>query len=150
MRSASLGKAGDFAIVMRALNDAQRLTGKPSWSSDGPRPPNGSLRRPGDYHTDRFVRLGDAIEAVHALDYAEARLGGCVSVDVDLAQLDRLDGAGAVVLARLIDRLDAEGRHARIIEGPSLVFAFFTLVSVSFMDTPTLRSQYPPKYPHEP
>jgi phospholipid/cholesterol/gamma-HCH transport system permease protein len=38
---------------------------------------------------------------------------------VDLAQLDRIDGAGAVLLARLFDRLDAEGHHARIIEGPN-------------------------------
>ena len=42
---------------------------------------------------------------------------GCGSVDVDLAQLDRIDGAGAVLLARLLDRLDADGRHASVIEG---------------------------------
>ena len=42
---------------------------------------------------------------------------GCSSVDVDLAQLDRIDGAGAVLLARLLDRLDADGRHASVVEG---------------------------------
>jgi phospholipid/cholesterol/gamma-HCH transport system permease protein len=57
--------------------------------------------------------------AAQAVENAEAGLGGCVSVDVDLAKLDRIDGAGAVLLARLFDRLDAEGHHARIIEGPN-------------------------------
>jgi phospholipid/cholesterol/gamma-HCH transport system permease protein len=52
-----------------------------------------------------------------ALEGAEAQLGGCLSVDVHLAQLDRMDGAGAVMLAQLLDRLDAEGRHSRVIEG---------------------------------
>jgi phospholipid/cholesterol/gamma-HCH transport system permease protein len=33
-----------------------------------------------------------------------------------LTQVDRIDGAGAVLLARLLDRLDAHGRHARVIE----------------------------------
>ena len=50
----------------------------------------------------------------------EARLSGCRSVDVDLAQLDRIDGAGAVLLARLLDRLDADGRRAIIVEGHNL------------------------------
>ena len=61
--------------------------------------------------------LAHAIEAAQEVENAEARLGGCVSVDVDLAQLDRIDGAGAVLLARLLDRLDAGRRHARVIEG---------------------------------
>src|SRR6516164_11788043 len=42
---------------------------------------------------------------------------GCGSVDVDLAQIDRIDGAGAVLLARLLDRLDTDGRQATVIEG---------------------------------
>jgi phospholipid/cholesterol/gamma-HCH transport system permease protein len=53
------------------------------------------------------------------VEEAETLLAGCGSVDVDLAQLDRVDGAGAVLLARLIDRLDADGRHANVIEGPN-------------------------------
>src|SRR6516225_9645147 len=61
--------------------------------------------------------LANALAVAQAMDDAEARLSGCVSVDIDLAQLDRIDGAGAVLLARLLDRLDAEGHHARIIEG---------------------------------
>ena len=63
--------------------------------------------------------LAHAIAAARAVENAEARLSGCVSVDVDLAQLDRIDGSGAVLLARLFDRLDAAGRHARVIEGPN-------------------------------
>lgn len=52
-----------------------------------------------------------------AVKNAEADLNGCCSVDVDLAQLDRIDGTGAVLLARLLDRLDADGRHASVVEG---------------------------------
>src|SRR5262249_33086170 len=63
--------------------------------------------------------LAHAMAAAQAVENAEAHLSGCVSVDVDLAQLDRIDGAGAVLLARLFDRLEAEGRHARFIEGPN-------------------------------
>ena len=63
--------------------------------------------------------LAHATMAARAVENAEALLAGCGSVDVDLAQLERLDGAGAVLLARLLDRLDAGGRHARVIEGPN-------------------------------
>ena len=63
--------------------------------------------------------LTHAMAAARAVENAEARLSGCVSVDVDLAQLDRIDGTGAVLLARLFDRLDADGRHARVLEGPN-------------------------------
>jgi len=63
--------------------------------------------------------LAHATMAARAMENAEALLAGCGSVDVDLAQLERIDGAGAVLLARLLDRLDAGGRHARVIEGPN-------------------------------
>lgn len=63
--------------------------------------------------------LAHATMAALAVENAEALLAGCGSVDVDLAQLERIDGAGAVLLARLLDRLDAGGRHARVIEGPN-------------------------------
>jgi phospholipid/cholesterol/gamma-HCH transport system permease protein len=55
--------------------------------------------------------------AAREVENAEALLAGCDTVDVDLAQLDRIDGAGAVLLARLLDRLNADGRHAHVIEG---------------------------------
>lgn len=61
--------------------------------------------------------LAHAMAAMRAVENAEVRLSGCVSVDVDLTKLGRIDGAGAVLLARLFDRLDADGRHARVIEG---------------------------------
>ena len=63
--------------------------------------------------------LAHATMAARAVENAEALLAGCGSVDVDLAQLERIDGAGAVLLARLLDRLDAGGRHARVIDGPN-------------------------------
>jgi phospholipid/cholesterol/gamma-HCH transport system permease protein len=63
--------------------------------------------------------LAHATMAARAVENAEALLAGCGSVDVDLAQLERIDGAGAVLLARLLDRLDAGGHHARVIEGPN-------------------------------
>jgi phospholipid/cholesterol/gamma-HCH transport system permease protein len=63
--------------------------------------------------------LAHATMAARAVENAEALLAGCGSVDVDLTQLERVDGAGAVLLARLLDRLDAGGRHARVIEGPN-------------------------------
>ena len=63
--------------------------------------------------------LANATMAARAVENAEALLAGCGSVDVDLAQLERIDGAGAVLLARLLDRLDAGGHHARVIEGPN-------------------------------
>jgi phospholipid/cholesterol/gamma-HCH transport system permease protein len=70
------------------------------------------------YSTDRSVRLGPRDDGgARAVENTEAFLAGCGSVDVDLAQLDRIDGAGAVLLARLLDRLDAGGRPANVIEG---------------------------------
>ena len=61
--------------------------------------------------------LAHATAVAQAVEGTEARLSGCVSVDVDLAQLDRIDGAGAVLLARFLDRLDADGRHTCVVEG---------------------------------
>ena len=43
-------------------------------------------------------------------------LEGCRSIDVDLSHLDRIDGAGAVLLARFLDRLDADGDRTRVVE----------------------------------
>lgn len=61
--------------------------------------------------------LAHATAVATAVESAEACLGGCRSVDVDLSQLDSIDGAGAVLLARLLDRLDADKCRARIVEG---------------------------------
>jgi phospholipid/cholesterol/gamma-HCH transport system permease protein len=46
-------------------------------------------------NAERSVRFSPCDGVGGAVEGAEARLSGCVSVDVDLAQLDRVDGAGA-------------------------------------------------------
>ena len=61
--------------------------------------------------------LAHATEVTQAVSNAEASLNGCRSVDVDLTQLDRIDGAGAVLLARLLDRLEADGRQTSVVQG---------------------------------
>ena len=69
----------------------------------------------------RLVPVG-AFDVAHAPAVAEAvahvssDLEGCRSIDVDLTHLDRIDGAGAVLLARLLDRLDANGDRTRMVE----------------------------------
>ena len=76
--------------------------------------------RAGDHAT--LVPIG-SFDLTHAtavtqeVKKAEASLSGSCSVDVDLGQLDRIDGTGAVLLARLLDRLDADGCRASIVEG---------------------------------
>ena len=60
--------------------------------------------------------LAHATEVAQAVEKAAERLSGCRSVDVDLAQLDRIDGTGAVLLARLLDRLAEEGRATHVQE----------------------------------
>ncbi len=69
----------------------------------------------------RLVPVG-AFDVAHAPAVARAvahvppDLEGCRSIDVDLTHLDRIDGAGAVLLARLLDRLDADGNRTRMVE----------------------------------
>ena len=60
--------------------------------------------------------LAHAMAVVQAVESVSAGLDGCTSVDVDLTGLDRIDGAGAVLLARLFDRFEADGRRTRILE----------------------------------
>jgi phospholipid/cholesterol/gamma-HCH transport system permease protein len=61
--------------------------------------------------------LRHAMAVAREVESAEAGLGECRSIDIDLGGLNRIDGAGAVLLARLLDRLDTDGRHASLIEG---------------------------------
>ena len=69
----------------------------------------------------RLVPVG-AFDVAHAPAVAKAvahvssDLEACRSIDVDLTHLDRIDGAGAVLLARLLDRLDANGDRTRMVE----------------------------------
>jgi ABC-type transporter Mla MlaB component len=60
--------------------------------------------------------LSHAMAVAREVENVEASLRGCRSIDIDLVGLDRIDGAGAVLLARLLDRLDTDGRHASVIE----------------------------------
>ena len=61
--------------------------------------------------------LAHATAAMEAVEDAEPRLRGCRDIEVDLAEIDHIDGTGAVLLARLLDRLDSDGPHAHIVEG---------------------------------
>ena len=63
--------------------------------------------------------LAHATAVERELESVQARIDGCPSVDVDLTQLNRIDGAGAVLLARLLDRLQADGSRASVLEGPN-------------------------------
>jgi phospholipid/cholesterol/gamma-HCH transport system permease protein len=60
--------------------------------------------------------LAHAAEVAREMDGAELRLSGCRSVDLDLGQLNRIDGTGTVLLARLLDRLDANQCRSAVIE----------------------------------
>ena len=61
--------------------------------------------------------LAHSSEVVHAVQSAEAHLHDCHSAEVSLAQVNRIDGSGAVLLARLIDRLAASGCRTDILGG---------------------------------
>ena len=61
--------------------------------------------------------LAHTMAVARAVEGIEARLSGCITVDVDLAEIDRIDGAGAVLLARFLDRLDGDGHRTCVKEG---------------------------------
>src|SRR5262245_61941586 len=61
--------------------------------------------------------LTHAASVSQAVDNVAPGLETCRAIDVDLANVEHIDGAGAVLLARLLDRLDASGRRTRIVEG---------------------------------
>jgi phospholipid/cholesterol/gamma-HCH transport system permease protein len=58
--------------------------------------------------------LPHAAEVAQAIGRAEPALDGCGAADVDLASIERIDGTGAVLLARMIDRLHASGCQPRV------------------------------------
>jgi phospholipid/cholesterol/gamma-HCH transport system permease protein len=60
--------------------------------------------------------LDNASFIEHELSSAKRDLESCMSVDLTLAGLQHIDGAGAVLLARLIDRLEASGQRVQVIE----------------------------------
>ena len=61
--------------------------------------------------------LAHSSKVMHAVQSAEAHLQGCHSADISLAQVNRIDGTGAVLLARLLDRLAANGCRTDIAGG---------------------------------
>ena len=65
---------------------------------------------------DGVFDLAHAAAALQAVDAAVVGLRGCQYVDLDLTRLVRIDGTGAALLARLLDRLDTEGLHTRLAE----------------------------------
>ena len=61
--------------------------------------------------------LANAVHAASAIAQAEAAAGGCHAVEIDLAAVDSIDGSGAVQLARLLDRLQAQGCTLHVMPG---------------------------------
>ena len=58
--------------------------------------------------------LAHAKQVAQAVEKVEEGLSRCRSIDIDLVHLERIDGTGAILLARLFDRLDVEGRKTRV------------------------------------
>lgn len=59
--------------------------------------------------------LSHAATARGVIDRVQPAVDGCQSVELDLAKLARLDGTGAVLLARLLDRLEALGHRTQVL-----------------------------------
>lgn len=64
--------------------------------------------------------LAHALTISQAIENTESILRGCRSIDVELSQLERIDGAGAVLLARFLKRLNVGGASASVIGGENL------------------------------
>ncbi len=60
--------------------------------------------------------LAHAPAVAQAVEQAERNLIASGDVDLHLSALERIDGSGAVLLARLIDRLEARGLRTHLIE----------------------------------
>src|SRR6478672_11641537 len=61
--------------------------------------------------------LAHVNSAQQVLETVERRVRGCRDVDVELTELEHIDGTGAVLLVGLLDRLDAGGSHPHLVEG---------------------------------
>ena len=64
---------------------------------------------------DGTFDLAHASAVVQAVETAERKLIASSDVDLHLSALERIDGSGAVLLARLMDRLEARGLRTRLI-----------------------------------
>ena len=60
--------------------------------------------------------LAHATTAAQEIANAERALNGCRAIELDLSDVERIDGTGAVLLARLLDRLAAGGRTIHMVE----------------------------------
>ena len=58
--------------------------------------------------------LAHSTEVVRAVQRAEAHLDGCHSAEVSLTRVNRMDGTGAVLLARLLERLATNGCRTEV------------------------------------
>lgn len=58
--------------------------------------------------------LAHAVEVAEAVARAGPAIDGCGAADVDLASVERIDGTGAALLARMIDRMHAGGCQPRV------------------------------------
>ena len=59
--------------------------------------------------------LAHATTVTQEIVNAERELDGCRAVELDLSDVGRVDGTGAVLLARLLDRLAAGGRTIHVV-----------------------------------
>ena len=98
-----------------------------------------AVRTERDGDRARLVPVG-AFDVAHAPAVAQAvaqvppDLEGCRSIDLDLTHLDRIDGSGAVLLARFLDRLDFDGDRTRIVADRNPEAArLITLHNLTFM-----------------
>jgi phospholipid/cholesterol/gamma-HCH transport system permease protein len=57
-----------------------------------------------------------ATAVARSLDTVRSQFETCQSVDLDLAHIDHIDGTGAALLARLLDRLDASGCRTHVVQ----------------------------------
>jgi phospholipid/cholesterol/gamma-HCH transport system permease protein len=53
---------------------------------------------------------------VQAIANAETAIDGCSTVELDLGEVDRIDGTGAFVLMRFLNRLEEAGRSIHIVQ----------------------------------
>jgi phospholipid/cholesterol/gamma-HCH transport system permease protein len=60
--------------------------------------------------------LPHAVTTAREIATIEASLAGCRAVALDLAGVEDIDGAGAVQLARLLDRVEARGLGTRVLD----------------------------------
>jgi phospholipid/cholesterol/gamma-HCH transport system permease protein len=86
--------------------------------------------------------LPHATAVARAMEDIPPGLERCRSIEVDLTNLDRIDGAGAVLLARLLDRLDADGPRTRVVEEQNPQAArLIALYRRSRVHQPTVRAR---------